>query len=60
MFKLITRLYEPKTGAVRFHGENAADYDLTSWRSRFAYVFQRDGSSAARCAKTLPTVSAAR
>lgn len=43
MFKLITRLYEPKSGEIRFNGENAAEYELASWRSRFAYVFQRDG-----------------
>lgn len=43
MFKLITRLYEPKSGEVRFNGENAAEYELGSWRGRFAYVFQRDG-----------------
>ncbi len=43
MFKLITRLYEPKSGELRFNGENAAEYELGSWRGRFAYVFQRDG-----------------
>lgn len=43
MFKLITRLYEPKSGEIRFNGENAAEYELDSWRGRFAYVFQRDG-----------------
>lgn len=43
MFKLITRLYEPKSGEIRFNGENAAEYELGSWRGRFAYVFQRDG-----------------
>ena len=43
MFKLITRLYEPKSGEIRFNGEDAAEYELGSWRGRFAYVFQRDG-----------------
>lgn len=41
-FKLLTRLYEPKTGEIRFGNENIADYQLTDWRDRFAYVAQKD------------------
>ncbi len=43
MFKLLTRLYEPKSGELRFGGERAAGFELSAWRDRFAYVFQRDG-----------------
>lgn len=42
LFKLLTRLYEPKTGEIRFADENIAEYDLTQWRERFAYVFQKE------------------
>lgn len=43
LFKLLTRLYEPKSGAIRFGGDNIADFALTGWRDRcFAYVFQKD------------------
>ena len=42
LFKLLTRLYEPKSGAIRFGGNNIADFALTGWRDRFAYVFQKD------------------
>lgn len=42
VFKLITRLYEPENGEVRFGGENVALYNLTEWRDRFAYVFQKN------------------
>lgn len=42
LFKLLTRLYEPQSGAILFGGENIANYDLTQWRDRFAYVFQKD------------------
>lgn len=42
LFKLITRLYEPKSGAIRFGGGNIADFALTGWRDRFAYVFQKN------------------
>lgn len=42
LFKLLTRLYEPKTGCIRFADCNIADFDLTQWRDRFAYVFQKD------------------
>ena len=41
MFKLITRLYEPKNGQILFGDENIADFDLTQWRDEFSYVFQR-------------------
>lgn len=41
MFKLITRLYEPKSGQILFGDENIADFDLTQWRDEFSYVFQR-------------------
>lgn len=42
MFKLITRLYEPDSGEIRFSNRNISDYSLTSWRDKFAYVFQND------------------
>lgn len=42
MFKLLTRLYEPKGGSIRFMGESIANLQLTQWRDRFAYVFQKD------------------
>ncbi len=43
LFKLLTRLYEPNCGTVRFAGEDIATFDLKAWRERFAYVSQRDG-----------------
>ena len=42
LFKLLTRLYEPTTGEIRFGDENIAGFALSAWRDRFAYVFQRD------------------
>ena len=42
VFKLLTRLYEPKEGMIRFNGTNIADYNMTQWRDRFAYVFQKN------------------
>ncbi len=42
VFKLITRLYEPESGAISFGAENIADYNLTQWRDKFAYVFQKN------------------
>lgn len=42
LFKLLTRLYEPKEGAVFFGGEDISQYQLTQWRDRFAYVAQKD------------------
>lgn len=42
MFKLLTRLYEPKEGQISFAGGNIGDFNLTQWRDRFAYVFQKD------------------
>ena len=42
VFKLLTRLYEPKEGSIQFHEENIADYNVTQWRDRFAYVFQKN------------------
>lgn len=43
LFKLLTRLYEPNCGTVRFGGEDISSFDLKAWRERFAYVSQRDG-----------------
>lgn len=40
LFKMLTRLYEPKSGAVLFSGSNIADFELNGWRDRFAYVSQ--------------------
>ncbi len=42
VFKLLTRLYEPAEGKILFNGQNIADYNLTEWRDRFAYVFQKN------------------
>ena len=42
VFKLLTRLYEPKNGKITFNGQNIADYNLTEWRDRFSYVFQKN------------------
>lgn len=42
LFKLLTRLYEPKSGTIRFAGEDIAAFQLTQWRDRFAYVFQKE------------------
>ena len=41
LFKLLTRLYEPDTGEICFGGENIRDFNLTQWRDRFAFVFQK-------------------
>ena len=42
IFKLLTRLYEPDEGRITFNGENIANYNLTEWRDRFSYVFQKN------------------
>ena len=42
IFKLLTRLYEPKAGEITFGGDNIANYNLKEWRERFAYVFQKN------------------
>lgn len=42
LFKLLTRLYEPEQGQIRF-GENGIEqYHISEWRDRFACVFQKD------------------
>lgn len=41
LFKLLTRLYEPDSGEIRYGGENISGYNLTDWRDQFAFVFQR-------------------
>lgn len=40
VFKLLTRLYEPKNGKIRFGQDDISEYNVTDWRDRFAYVFQ--------------------
>ncbi len=42
VFKLLVRLYEPTRGKVLFGSDDIDTYDVTKWRDRFAYVFQRD------------------
>lgn len=42
VFKLLTRLYEPEKGRITFGDKNIADYNITQWRDRFAYVFQKN------------------
>lgn len=41
LFKLLTRLYAPKSGTIRFAGEDISVFQLPQWRDRFAYVFQK-------------------
>lgn len=38
--KLLCRLYDPQTGAIEVDGVDVRDFDLESWRSRIAAVFQ--------------------
>jgi ABC-type multidrug transport system fused ATPase/permease subunit len=38
--KLLCRLYDPQRGAVEIDGVDAREFDLASWRSRLAAVFQ--------------------
>ncbi len=38
--KLMCRLYDPESGAIRVDGVDVRELDLTGWRSRVAAVFQ--------------------
>ena len=38
--KLLCRLYDPQRGAIEIDGIDLRDFDLASWRSRVAAVFQ--------------------
>ena len=38
--KLLCRLYDPQRGAIEIDGIDLRDFDLASWRSRLAAVFQ--------------------
>jgi ABC-type multidrug transport system fused ATPase/permease subunit len=38
--KLLCRLYDPQSGAIEIDGRDLRDFDLASWRSRVAAVFQ--------------------
>jgi ABC-type multidrug transport system fused ATPase/permease subunit len=38
--KLLCRLYDPQSGAIEIDGIDIRDFDLASWRSRVAAVFQ--------------------
>src|SRR3974390_934078 len=38
--KLLCRLYDPQSGSIEIDGVDIRDYDLASWRSRVAAVFQ--------------------
>lgn len=42
LFKLMVRLYEPKSGEIRFGEESIHGYQLKDWRDHFAYVSQTD------------------
>lgn len=42
VFKLLSRLYEPTGGEIRFGNDDISKYALTEWRDRFAYVSQSD------------------
>ena len=38
--KLLCRLYDPQSGAIEVDGVNLREFDIASWRSRLAAVFQ--------------------
>ncbi len=38
--KLLCRLYDPQSGAIEIDGSDLRSFDLASWRSRVAAVFQ--------------------
>jgi ABC-type multidrug transport system fused ATPase/permease subunit len=38
--KLLCRLYDPQEGGIEIDGANLREFDLASWRSRLAAVFQ--------------------
>jgi ABC-type multidrug transport system fused ATPase/permease subunit len=38
--KLLCRLYDPQSGAIEIDGRDLREFDLASWRSRLAAVFQ--------------------
>ncbi len=38
--KLLCRLYDPQKGAIEIDGTDLREFDLSSWRSRLAAVFQ--------------------
>jgi ABC-type multidrug transport system fused ATPase/permease subunit len=38
--KLLCRLYDPQSGSIEIDGVDLRDFDLASWRSRVATVFQ--------------------
>src|SRR5713101_3151243 len=38
--KLLCRLYDPQKGAIEIDGVDVGEFDLDSWRSRLAAVFQ--------------------
>jgi ABC-type multidrug transport system fused ATPase/permease subunit len=38
--KLLCRLYDPQSGSIEIDGVDMREYDLASWRSRVAAVFQ--------------------
>ena len=40
LFKLLDRLYDPKTGMIRFGNTDAKEYDLHAWRKAFCLVAQ--------------------
>lgn len=42
MFKLISRLYEPKSGKIYFGDTDISTLELTAWRDEFSYVFQKN------------------
>lgn len=42
VFKLLTRLYEPNEGKILFGNDDIGSYDVSQWRDRFTYVFQKN------------------
>ncbi len=58
--KLLCRLYDPQSGGIQIDGVDIREFDLASWRSRIAAVFQdfirlelplRDHRGSGRCAR---------
>ncbi len=42
LFKLITRMYQPSEGEIRFGDDDISKFRLDEWRDRFSYVFQNN------------------
>ena len=40
IFKMMARLYDPKSGSLKFGDKNSADYSLHSWRKKVCLIAQ--------------------